>query len=109
MNPQSRAEAILEANIRGEEYKGQPLSRIEELLMNFTPGEGGGVDNASLAEHARKIASADTLGHVRIGDGIDIDKDGRITTNIDEAADLLEGRLHEIDDSDLEMVFDDTI
>lgn len=40
--PNSRAEAILQAKINGEEYKGLPQSRIEELLIELNTGGGGG-------------------------------------------------------------------
>lgn len=41
-NPHSRAEAILQATINGEEYTGLPNSRIEELLIELNHGGGGG-------------------------------------------------------------------
>ena len=44
--PQSRAEAIIQATINGEEYNGLPQSRIEKLLLDLKAaieaGGGGG-------------------------------------------------------------------
>ena len=49
--PQSRAEAIVQATINGEEYKGLPQSRLEALLieLNHSGGGGGGGDYEHLA------------------------------------------------------------
>lgn len=40
--PKSRAEAILQATINGEEYTGLPNSRVEALLIELNHGGGGG-------------------------------------------------------------------
>ena len=41
-DPQSRAEAIVQATIDGEEYQGLPQSRLEKLLIDLNKGGGGG-------------------------------------------------------------------
>lgn len=59
----------------------------EEILCHMTLfGQGGlsGGESSSgtvsdLSEHETVIASANTLGHVMLGDNIDIDEEGRIT------------------------------
>ena len=43
--PQSRSEAILQAKINGEEYKGLPQSRVEALLLQLDAGGGGGTND----------------------------------------------------------------
>ena len=40
--PQSRAEAIIQATIDGEEYNSLPQSRMEKLLIDLNHGGGGG-------------------------------------------------------------------
>ena len=61
----------------------------QEILCHMTLFGEGGISGGSVSggiypsvdvsAHAQTIASADTLGHVRIGDNITIDTDGRIT------------------------------
>lgn len=43
--PNSRAEAILQAKINGEEYNALPQSRIEALLIELDAGGGGGTND----------------------------------------------------------------
>lgn len=38
----SRAEKILQSKIDGSEYSGEPLTRMEKLLMQIGTGGGGG-------------------------------------------------------------------
>ena len=42
MSEMSRFEQILTAKLEGKEYSGQPLSRVEELLMGLGSVSGGG-------------------------------------------------------------------
>ena len=58
--PMSRAEAIIQATINGEEYSGLPQSRIEEKLLELKAaieagGGGGGTMNYEALENLPTI------------------------------------------------------
>ena len=72
--PQSRTEKILYATINGEEYKGLPESRIEELLLELKEvieaggGGGGGTTNYNLLENKPQIGGVTLSGNKSASD-----------------------------------------
>lgn len=63
--PQSRAEAIVQATIDGETYEGLPQSRLEALLIELNHGGGGGgTTNYEALENLPKINGSEIKGEV---------------------------------------------
>lgn len=64
--PQSRAEAIVQATINGETYEGLPQSRLEALLieLNHSGGGGGGTTNYEALENLPTINGSEIKGEV---------------------------------------------
>ena len=50
MSEISRIEQILTANLEGKEYTGQPLSRVEELLLRLGTSTGGSSPVGDISE-----------------------------------------------------------
>lgn len=63
--PQSRAEAIVQATIDGETWNGIPQSRLERLLMELNQGGGtGGTTNYNALENLPTINGSEIKGEV---------------------------------------------
>ena len=106
--PQSRAEAIVQATIDGETYEGLPQSRLEKLLieLNHSGGGGGGGDY----DHLSNLPTFN--GETLQGDVTDLildaiepftDEQEQELVNIitdDEDGDIGQGGSGDIDDDD---------
>ncbi len=62
--PQSRAEAIVQATIDGETYEGLPQSRLEKLLIDLNHGGTGGTTNYNDLENLPTINGTEAKGEL---------------------------------------------
>ena len=106
--PQSRAEAIVQATIDGETYEGLPQSRLEKLLIELNHGGGGGgTTDFNALENIPTIDGKEIHGEIS-DDILELvepftDEQEQELVNIitdDEDGDIGQGGSSDIDDDD---------
>lgn len=75
----------------------EKLESIESAIGNIGSGGAGNVPTAS----------AEVLGGVKIGDGIDVDTDGTISLNQEKVVTIMEENTTEFTESEIKKLFDD--